>query len=60
MSYLYAKFEESPCVGTDESTPLNLNHDIYFFKKCGILTSVETDEPVQSPLKFRNAVHSVA
>ena len=21
MSYLYAKFEESPCVGTDGSTP---------------------------------------
>ena len=25
MSYLYAKFEESPCVGTDESTPFNCN-----------------------------------
>ena len=25
MSYLYAKFEENPCVGTDESTPLNKN-----------------------------------
>ena len=22
MSYQYAKFEENPCVGTDESTPL--------------------------------------
>ena len=22
MSYLYAKFEENPCMGTDESTPL--------------------------------------
>ena len=22
MSYQYAKFEENPCMGTDESTPL--------------------------------------
>ena len=25
MSYLYAKFEENPCVGTDESTPLAIS-----------------------------------
>ena len=24
MSYLYAKFEENPCLGTDESTPFNI------------------------------------
>ena len=24
------------------------------FRKCGILTSVESDEPVQPPLKLRN------
>ena len=26
MSYFYAKFEENPCVGTDESTPLPANY----------------------------------
>ena len=24
MSYYYAKFEENPCVGTDESTPFQV------------------------------------
>ena len=25
------------------------------FKKCGILTSVDSDKPVQSPVKLRNS-----
>ena len=28
MSYYYAKFEENPCVGTDESTPLRILHSV--------------------------------
>ena len=27
--------------------------------KCGILTSVDSDEPVQPPFKLRNSVRSV-
>ena len=29
MSYLYAKFEENPCVGTDESTPFPISPRIF-------------------------------
>ena len=35
MSYYYAKFEENPCVGTDESTPLRILHSVVgFFYFC--------------------------
>ena len=30
-----------------------LSHDIWF-QQCGILTSVDSDEPVQPPFKLRN------
>ena len=43
MRHYYAKFKENPCVGTDASTP---------FQQCGILTSVDSDNPVQPPLKL--------
>ena len=33
----------------------HLSHDIIDFQQCGILTSVYSDEPVQTPFKLRNS-----
>ena len=46
-------------LGSDVVTSLTLNWGLYYshdFKQCGILTSVDTDEPVQPPvIKLRNS-----
>ena len=44
-------FFDSVCVVNDRFYKLATTRD---FQQCGILASVDSDEPVQSPFKLRN------
>ena len=47
MSYLNAKFEENPCVGTDESTPLLFASQVLMKSKArstALASAVKIDE----------------